>query len=51
LPVLLEAASLMTEKNVVEIQFVVASPCPRSFTEIETAIAEAKKRIATSREL
>ena len=42
LPVLLQTASLMTKKNA-EIQFVVALAATRSFAEVETAIAEAKK--------
>jgi lipid-A-disaccharide synthase len=42
LPVLLETASLMTKSNA-DIQFIVALAATRSFTEVETAIADAKK--------
>jgi len=42
LPVLLQTASLMTKKNA-EIQFVVPLAATRSFAEVETALAEAKK--------
>lgn len=42
LPVLLETASLMAKKDA-EIQFVIALAAARSFTEVETAVADAKK--------
>jgi lipid-A-disaccharide synthase len=42
LPVLLETASAMAKKNA-EIQFVIALAATRSFSEVETAVAEAKK--------
>jgi lipid-A-disaccharide synthase len=43
LPVLLQTASLMAKKNA-EIQFVVPLAATRSFAEVETALAEAKKK-------
>ncbi len=43
LPILLEAANLMRNKNA-EIQFVVALAATRNFAEVEIAIAETKKR-------
>ncbi|MCA1626298.1 MAG: lipid-A-disaccharide synthase [Acidobacteria bacterium] len=43
LPVLLETASLMAEKNA-DLQFVIALPSTRKIYEVETAIAEAKRK-------
>ena len=43
LPVLLETTSLMSKKNS-DLQFVIALPSTRKISEVETAIAEAKRK-------